>query len=51
MVIRLQDGKYAMEGDFINPISHIIASCKNTDLICGLYNLHRQKYELSYQPI
>jgi len=36
MFICLQDGKYAMEGAFINPLLYIIASCKHTDLICEL---------------
>jgi len=46
MFICLQDDKYTMEGAFVNPLLHIIASCKQTDLICDLYNSHRKKYEL-----
>ena len=47
----LQDGKYAMEGASMNPLLHIIASCKQTDLLSELYNIHWQKYELYYRLI
>jgi hypothetical protein len=47
----LEDGKYAIEGASMNQLLHIIASSKQTDLICELYNNHRQNYELYYRLI
>jgi len=35
----------------VNPLLHIMASCKHTDLAYGFSNLHRQKYELYYRLI
>jgi len=51
MFVCLQDNKYATEEAFVNPILHITATCKQTDLICDPHNLHRQKYELYYRLI